>query len=87
MAAPFLFTWQSLISATNLTLTGVSAGDTATVAVIADNGGNTLASQSWFQADVVSATGSADKQQAQVPEYAPIEGTGHEGSEFFFMPK
>lgn len=54
------------------------------------NNNNFLEGQMLYRnvsADVVSATGGADKQQAQVPEYAPIEGTGHEGSEFFFMPK
>lgn len=54
------------------------------------NNNNFLEGQMLYRnvsADVVSATGGADKQQTQIPEYAPIEGTGHEGSEFFFMPK
>ncbi len=38
-------------------------------------------------ADVVVATERYDKQQVQVPEYAPIDHAGHEGGEFFFRPK
>ena len=59
MASPYTFTFTDLASAAGLTLTGVAAGDTITVTVIADNGASTLVSQSWVQANVLSATVAA----------------------------
>lgn len=55
-AAPYTFIFADRASATDLTLTGVNAGDTITVTVVADNGASMLVSQSWFQADILSAT-------------------------------
>jgi hypothetical protein len=35
---------------------GVNVGDLITVRVIAENGGLSLANQSWYESDVISAT-------------------------------
>lgn len=57
-AAPFQFTFHDTVVfyPCCLTLPGVNAGDLVTVTVLADNGADTLIGQSWYQADVISAT-------------------------------
>jgi hypothetical protein len=54
-ATPFQFVWTGTIQSVTGTLPGVSVGDTATLTVIADNGGSSTVSQEWFVDDVVSA--------------------------------
>ena len=57
MAVPFQITFSAQVTSGGTP--GVANPDVLTVRVIADNGGATSASQSWFQADVISATASA----------------------------
>jgi hypothetical protein len=63
-ASPYLFQFLGIVDGAFLSLPGVSGGDVVTVNVIADNGGNTAASQSWFQADVISATATVGSYSA-----------------------
>jgi len=54
------------------------------------NNNNFMEGQELYRnvsADVVVATQRKGNEQAQVPEYAPIDHAGHEGGEFFFRPK
>ena len=63
-ASPYLFQFLGIVDSSFLSLPGVSGGDVVTVSVIADNGGNTAVSQSWFQADVISATAAVGSYSA-----------------------
>lgn len=51
------FTYTSTVSSSSIA--GVSAGDTVTVTLLADNGGSGLNSQSWLIGDIISGSLSA----------------------------
>lgn len=57
-ASPVQFTYTSTV--TSSTISGVSAGDTVTITLIADNGGSGLSSQSWMISDIISGALSAN---------------------------
>ena len=59
------FVYTTTISASPApAIPGVAAGDTLTITVIADNGGNSLASQDWLLADIVSVTATVGTYRA-----------------------
>ena len=62
-ADPFQFTYATPVTAGGTP--GVTDGDILTLAIIADNGNAGLISQSWFQADVVSAVATVGTYVAQ----------------------
>lgn len=51
-ASPYLAVWNGTVS--DSSVTGVSAGNTATITMTLDNGGSSAASQTWVQADLQS---------------------------------
>ncbi len=60
LAVPVKFTGTSILdgfdgAGSDIDIPGTAFGDTITVTVIADNGGASLASQSWSDTDIVSA--------------------------------
>ena len=61
-AATVIFEWQSISE--NSTLPGLNNGDPITINVFADNGGSSLLSQTWNNADISFATLTAGSYQA-----------------------
>ena len=56
-AAPVQFTYTSTV--TSSAISGVSVGDAVTIQLLADNGANSLASQTWTIGDLISGSLSA----------------------------
>jgi hypothetical protein len=52
-ASPFTVVWTGTVSGSSVT--GIAPGDAATITVTLDNGGTSMASQTWGAADVQSA--------------------------------
>jgi hypothetical protein len=79
-AIPFIFTFSTTVNSGGTP--GVSNGDVLTLNVIADNGGTTALSQTWHQADVLSAVASVGSYVADFNapyDYDPVfetDGTG-----------
>ena len=61
-AAPITFTFQNDIVESNAA--EIAVGDIFTLTVVADNGNNSLVSQSWLKSDIVSATASVGSYSA-----------------------
>ena len=55
LATPFQFVYTDTIDSIAGSFPGISAGDTFTLTVVANNGSSSAASQQWLPGDIVSA--------------------------------
>jgi hypothetical protein len=78
LATPFQFVYTDTIDSIAGTFPGISAGDTFTLTVVANNGSSSAASQQWLAGDIVSALlsveGGAYSASYTPPGVCPLNG-------------
>jgi hypothetical protein len=78
LAVPFQFVYTDTIDSIGGSFAGISAGDTFTLTVVANNGSSSAASQQWLAGDIVSASlsvaGGAYSASYTPPGVCPLSG-------------